>query len=98
MFCKEIEELGTKIISYGKKEMTPLTDKEIDYYEKQKTCYICQNRFSYNKKQKQKSKLCKKVRDYCHFTGKYTGAAHSICNLRYNVPHEILVQIHNGSG
>ena len=38
-----------------------------------------------------------KVRDHCHFTGKFRGAAHSICNLRYKVPREILVVIHNGS-
>ena len=23
------------------------------------------------------------VKDYCHDTGKYRGAAHNICNLRY---------------
>ena len=32
--------------------MTPLTEKENDYHEKQKACYICQKRFSYNKKRK----------------------------------------------
>ena len=26
-------------------------------------------------------KYCK-VRDHCHYTGKYKGAAHGICNLR----------------
>ena len=30
-------------------------------------------------------------------TGKPRGAARSICNLRYKVPHEIPVKIHNGS-
>ena len=25
----------------------------------------------------------KKIRDHCHYTGKYRGAAHSLCNLRY---------------
>ena len=41
--------------------------------------------------------MYKKVRDHCHFTGKFRGAAHSICNLRYKVPQEIPVKIHNGS-
>ena len=27
-----------------------------------------------------------KVRDPCHCTGEYKGAAHSICNLKYSVP------------
>ena len=38
-----------------------------------------------------------KVRDHCHFTRKYRGAAHSICNLRYKVVKEIPVVLHNGS-
>ena len=27
-------------------------------------------------------KNMQKFRDHCHYTGKYRGAAHSICNLR----------------
>ena len=42
-------------------------------------------------------KLTQKVRDHCHYTGKYRGAAHSICNLRYKIPKEIPVVFHNGS-
>ena len=38
-----------------------------------------------------------KVRDHCHYTGKYRGAAHNICNLRYKIPNEIPVVFHNGS-
>ena len=30
-------------------------------------------------------------------SGKFTRAAHSICNLNYKVPQEIPVKIHNGS-
>ena len=37
-----------------------------------------------------------KVRDHCHYTGKYRGAAHKICNLMYNTPREIPVIFHNG--
>ena len=50
-----------------------------------------------NKNQRLKYKLYKKARDYCHFTGKVRGAAHSICNLHYKVPQEIPVKFHNGS-
>ena len=38
-----------------------------------------------------------KVRDHCHYTGKYSGAAHKICNLMYKTPREIPVIFHNGS-
>ena len=38
-----------------------------------------------------------KVRDHCHYTGKYRGAAHSICNLKFKVSNEILVIFHSGS-
>ena len=37
------------------------------------------------------------VRDYCHYTGKFRGAAHNICNLRYKIPKEIPVVFQNGS-
>ena len=46
---------------------------------------------------KPKGKLNKKVGDHCHFTGKFRGAAHSICNLHNKVPGEIPVKIHNDS-
>ena len=38
-----------------------------------------------------------KVRDHCHFTGKYRSAAHRLCNLRFNLPSEIPVVFHSGS-
>ena len=44
-----------------------------------------------------KIKKYHKVKDHCHYTGKYRGAAHDICNLRYKIPKEIPVVFHNGS-
>ena len=44
-----------------------------------------------------KNKSYGKVRDHWHYTGKYGGAAHSICNLKLNVPNEIPAVFHNGS-
>ena len=37
------------------------------------------------------------IKYHCHYTGKYRGAAHNICNLRYKVPKEITIVFHNGS-
>ena len=39
----------------------------------------------------------RKVREHCHFAGKYTVATHSIYNLRFNVPNEVSVVFHNQS-
>ena len=64
-------------------------------YEKQKVCHIWQKEFCFDEYEKNKFKLYQKVRDHCHFTGKFRGAAHSICNLRCKVPKEIPVVIHN---
>ena len=38
-----------------------------------------------------------KVKDHCHYTGKYRGAAHNICNIRYKTLKENPVVFHNGS-
>ena len=90
-FCKDLREHSTKIINYEKKKMIPLTTEEKIYHNKQKICYICKKEFDIsNKKHHQ-------VRDHCHCTGNYRGAAHNICNLRYKIPKEIPVVFHNGS-
>ena len=81
-FCLDLREHATKIINYEKKEMIPLTKKEEKKHNKQEVCRICKKRFS---------------TDHCHYTGKYRGAAHDICNLRYKIPKEIPVVFHNGS-
>ena len=54
-------------------------------------CYICGKTSS---KKVAKDKNYWKARDHWHFTGKYRIAAHSICNLKFNVPNEIPVVFH----
>ena len=39
-----------------------------------------------------------KVRDHCHITGKFRGAAHNGCNLNYKLPMFYSVILHNLSG
>ena len=85
-----------KIIDYEENEMILLTDKEKKSYEKQKVCYICKKEFSTDENDKNAFKLYHKVRDHCHYNGKFRGTAHSICNLRYKTPQELTVVFHNG--
>ena len=85
-FCKNLNKHATKIINYERKEMIPLTDGENKSYKKQKVCYICKKEFNTDKNDKNAFKLYHKVRDHCHYTAKYRGAAHNICNLRYKTP------------
>ena len=66
--------------------MIPLTKEEEDNYNKENICYICKKELNQDK-----------VRDQCHFTGKYRGAAHNTCNLKYKIPKNIPVIFHNGS-
>ena len=79
-FCKDLKEHAIKIISYEKKEMIPLTIGECKSYHEQNICYICRKEFITDDKKHYK------VRDHCYYTGKFRGAAHDICNLRYKIP------------
>ena len=74
-----------------------MEENEIKSYEKQKTCHICKEKFCYDKNKKSEYALYHRVRDDCHFTGKFRGVAHSICNLRYKVPKKIPIVFHNVS-
>ena len=65
--------------------MLPSTKEEPKSHQDAKACYICQKRFL---KRFANDKNYRKVRDHCHFAGKYRGAAHSICSLRFNVPND----------
>ena len=80
-----------------KKEAIPLTDEENKSYETQKVCYMCKKEFNTDENDKNAFELYHKVRGYCHYTGKFRGATHSICNLRYQTPKEIPVVFHNDS-
>ena len=40
----------------------------------------------------------KKVRDHCHYTGLYQGAAHNNCNLKYRIPDHTPIVFHNLRG
>ena len=70
-FCKDLKELGTEITNFEEKEMIPLTNKQIQSYEKQKVCHICKKEFCFDKNYEKEFKNKKKVRDHCHCTRKF---------------------------
>ena len=83
--CLDLREHATKIINYKKKEMIPLTEEENEFHNIQNVSHICKRIF----KTGDDNKKYHKVRDHRHYAGKYRGAAHDICNLRYKIPKEI---------
>ena len=64
------------------------------YYYIQYVCYICGKRLS---KKFSDDKKYQNVSKHSYFIGKYKGATHSTCNLRFNVSKEIPVIFHNSS-
>ena len=95
-FCKDLKQLRTEIINFEEKEI-PLTNIEnkFQFYNEQEEFHICKKEFSCDKNEKKRFKIYQKVRNHCHYTGKFRGATHSICNLRYKAPQEIPVNIQN---
>ena len=56
----------------------------------EKSIIFVQKKQKKNENRYAKDKKLGKVTDCCHYTGEYSGAAHSICNLKYSVPKKFL--------
>ena len=86
-----IERLEEEIVDlYGKfkfaKKMV-MSPKDRLVYQNAQDCHICGGRLGNDR-----------VRDHCHLTGKFRGAAHNKCNLDYRVPKFFPVIFNNLSG
>ena len=70
---------------FNKKLKMTIEDEE--NYQNSQNCWICNEKV-----------IKDKVRDHCHITGKYRGAAHSKCNLKLKIPRKIPIIFHNLEG
>lgn len=88
-FVKDLDDDIRSLYSKYLKEITPmskLTKVENEKFYKATHCHICQKIFINN---------LDKVKDHCHITGAFNGAAHSACNLHYQIPQFIPIVMHN---
>ena len=85
-FVEWLENDVKEIANISKVDMI-FGEKEKEQYEKETECWICKEDLNDDK-----------VRDHCHFTGRYRGAAHNSCNLKYKKPNFTPVVFHNLSG
>ena len=74
---------------FPEKSMKPLTREQWRKHNRATACHICLKGFKEDDI---------RVRDHCHYTGKYQGPAHRSCNLRYRIPKYIPIVFHNLSG
>ena len=79
----DLRENATKIINYEDEEMIPSTKEEKKMHRRQKKKAIyAKKSFSTDNN----NKKYHNVKDHCHYTGKYKGAGHDICNFRHKIP------------
>ena len=94
--CKKLKECTMKIINYEKKKGNDATKEENKLYEEQETCHISEKKFSMDKNDEDYINR-KNIKDHCHYTGNFRGAARTKCNLNYKVSKDIPIIIHNTS-
>ena len=72
-------------------KLTPQEEKD---FKSAKVCHICEQDLNVDVE----TGHIFKVRDHCHFTGEYSGAAHFDCNLKCRKPIILPVIFHNLQG
>ena len=87
VFINWLEEEVKEIAKLGNEKMI-FTDEDEEQFNKASDCWICGKKLN----------IQDRVRDHCHYTGRYRGAAHNICNLKYSKPNNIPVFFHNLTG
>ena len=86
IFIKWLEEDTKEIANIPDVDMV-FSKEDGDHFNKATHCWICDKELGEDR-----------VRDHCHFTDRYRGAAHNKCNLQYKKSKTIPIVFHNLSG
>ena len=86
VFIKWLENDVKEIANIKPKKMV-FTEEDEKQFNKASDCWLCGEELGNDR-----------VRDHCHYTGRYRGAAHNSCNLNYSKPKGVSVFFHNLSG
>ena len=93
-FLKYLGVHALNSVNFEKKKMTPLTNKQQELYEKTKICNISKKRWNKNTLM---IKTIVKLKTLVMILVNTVCATHSMFNLKYSVPKEILVVFHDVS-
>ena len=96
-FVDWIEEDVKDIANIPDVKMIKLSPNESKQFNEATKCWICKGEFDNTSDEKGYRKN-EKVKDHCHYTGRFRGAAHNYCNLKYKKPNITPVVFHNLSG
>ena len=86
VFVKWLEEDVKEIANIEPKKII-FTREDEKQFNTSSDCWICGEELGNDR-----------VRDHCHYTGRYRGAAHNGCNLKYSKPKGVPVFFHNLTG
>ena len=79
------------------KPMKDVSEVQRQEFNNAKKCHICDKLFT-EISDNHKGYIDMKVKDHCHLSGEYRGAAHATCNLNFQIPKNFPVIIHNSRG
>ncbi|XP_043280369.1 uncharacterized protein [Venturia canescens] len=89
-FVRELQNFAQELdnVHANPRPMEALTRQQVREFHNAIECHICQKPLLGGDR----------VRDHCHLTGKYRGAAHNECNLNYQDSRTVPIVFHNLTG
>ena len=79
---RQQEQINQMIKEHFNKKIKMTLEDEKNYQDSH-DCWVCNEKLDVTK-----------VKDHCHITGKYRGAAHNQCNLKLKIPKKLNVFLH----